>query len=351
MINCPSCGAQINDDSLFCTECGKPIPQGNVCPHCGASVNEGDTFCQNCGKNIKESPSIEPIIYDEEKKSGIKQYLPYIIGAFVLLMIIGYCSSNKSPNASSEDQVTDSINIDNGKDNSEQEIQAKIDFLEKFYNEKDGREQSDEYAYIKKNVTANGLQNLKDLYDFDCENDDCLATWVFDYDSGSDLGDIKSSKIIPQGGNDFLVEKEYEYAKYRVLLTIVREGDAYKIDKIQQKESSYYPPEQEGANEYVENTIDGNYAEYVGRWSHYVDYEGQRLKVYTAVIKSNNTAQFVTFLPDGSHNTTIDFNQCVFTNGLVYFTDNGDISIKGIPRFKLGTSGLETTEGERLTKE
>ena len=59
MKKCPNCGAQIIDDSLFCTECGKPIPQGNVCPHCGASVNEGDVFCQCCGKRVDESPSLE----------------------------------------------------------------------------------------------------------------------------------------------------------------------------------------------------------------------------------------------------------------------------------------------------
>ena len=48
----PNCGTQLNDDALFCTECGNQIPQGNVCPHCGALVNDGDIFCQNCGKNI-----------------------------------------------------------------------------------------------------------------------------------------------------------------------------------------------------------------------------------------------------------------------------------------------------------
>ena len=58
MKKCPYCGAQMNDDSLFCTECGKQIPQGSVCPHCGASVNEGDAFCQSCGKRIDE-PSAE----------------------------------------------------------------------------------------------------------------------------------------------------------------------------------------------------------------------------------------------------------------------------------------------------
>lgn len=350
MKKCPFCGAQMNDDSLFCTECGKQIPQGIVCPHCGASVNEGDVFCQNCGKSINESPSEERIVNDDEKISVFKKYLPYIIGALVLMMIIGYCSSNESPNASSDEQVKDSFNIDNSKDNSEQEIQAKIVFLEKFYKEKNGREQSDEYAYIKKNVTANGLQNLKDLYDFECDGE-CLATWVFDYDEGSDIGDIKSSKIIPQSENDFLVENEYEYARYSVQLTVVKEGGAYKIDKIEQKESSYFPPEQDDTSEYVENTIDSKYVEYVGSWSYYISSGGQRLKVYTAVIKGDNTAKFVTFLPDGSLNTSIDFRQCVFANGFVFFTDNGDINIKGTPRFKLGSGGLQAPDGERLIKE
>lgn len=57
MKKCPNCGAQMDDESLFCTECGKPIPQGNVCPHCGASVNDGDAFCQNCGKKVGEESS------------------------------------------------------------------------------------------------------------------------------------------------------------------------------------------------------------------------------------------------------------------------------------------------------
>ena len=59
MKKCPFCGAQINDDSLFCTECGRPIPQGSVCPHCGASISDGDTFCQSCGKKVDESPSTD----------------------------------------------------------------------------------------------------------------------------------------------------------------------------------------------------------------------------------------------------------------------------------------------------
>lgn len=99
MKRCIHCGAQITEDSRFCSECGKEIPQDSVCPHCGASVGESDAFCQNCGKRLNESRNSEPITYEEEQPySGFKKYLPYIIGAFVLLGIIGYFSSKDSSN-------------------------------------------------------------------------------------------------------------------------------------------------------------------------------------------------------------------------------------------------------------
>ena len=59
MKRCSYCGSMMNDDSLFCTECGKPIPQNSVCPHCGALVIDGDVFCQNCGKRVDDIPSLE----------------------------------------------------------------------------------------------------------------------------------------------------------------------------------------------------------------------------------------------------------------------------------------------------
>ncbi len=108
MIRCPYCGKQNDDESLFCTECGKPISQDNVCPYCGASVNDDDSFCQSCGKVINESSDIEPIAYEEDEKSGFKKYLLYVIGAFVLLLAIGYFLSNESTNDNGEAQVTDS---------------------------------------------------------------------------------------------------------------------------------------------------------------------------------------------------------------------------------------------------
>ena len=114
MKQCPNCGARIDDDSRFCAECGKEITQANVCPHCGASVGESDAFCQNCGKSLNESRSSEPITYEEERpNSGFKKYLPYILGAFLVLAIIGFFSSKDSKGGGDAQTVAvDTMTVD-----------------------------------------------------------------------------------------------------------------------------------------------------------------------------------------------------------------------------------------------
>ena len=97
--------------------------------------------------------------------------------------------------------------------------------------------------------------------------------------------------------------------------------------------------------------ISSDYSRYFGKWSSYIISEGQRVKVYSATIFSDMTAEWKLYMPDGSVNTTMSFNQCVFQDGLVYFTDNGEIYEKGTPRFKLGPNGLQTAEGDDLVKE
>lgn len=97
MKKCPNCGAQIADDSRFCAECGKEVTHDNVCPHCGTSMNDGDVYCQNCGKKPTDTPiEANEVVYEGEKKSGFKKYLPYILGAVVVLAIIGYFNSKDS---------------------------------------------------------------------------------------------------------------------------------------------------------------------------------------------------------------------------------------------------------------
>ncbi len=52
------CGAVMEDDMLFCTECGKkletpaPAAKEGVCPKCGAALDPGDLFCTSCGCDL-----------------------------------------------------------------------------------------------------------------------------------------------------------------------------------------------------------------------------------------------------------------------------------------------------------
>ena len=47
---CRKCGAPLDEDALFCTECGNKVEKvRNGCPNCGAAVEEGQSFCTECG--------------------------------------------------------------------------------------------------------------------------------------------------------------------------------------------------------------------------------------------------------------------------------------------------------------
>ena len=93
MKQCPNCGAQIADDSRFCSECGKEITKANVCPHCGASVGEGDAFCQNCGRNLTDGSYANNSVINEQTQEDEEEprrnWIPYILGAIALLAVCG----------------------------------------------------------------------------------------------------------------------------------------------------------------------------------------------------------------------------------------------------------------------
>ena len=246
MKKCPNCGAQVADDSRFCTECGKEFPQGNVCPHCGASVNEGDSFCQNCGKKL--DGEVQEETYEQEESSS-KRILPTFLCILLALALIGggwygykqysvYSAEKQAREQFVKDSLEqvrqDSIKLAEQERLNEikkQEIQAKKEFLNKFYNNWTADEDGSDYSYVKKHITANALKVLKDEYAYDCDGE-CLATWLFSYEAGGDEGRELSRKITEKNENDFIVEINYEYAIYRVLLSVIKVGDDYKIDNI-----------------------------------------------------------------------------------------------------------------------
>lgn len=184
---------------------------------------------------------------------------------------------------------------------------------------------------------------------------DGLATWVFTKDHYySPVSNNTALTVTQQDENHLLVEVLYHYSegddgKQKVLLTVIEDGDTYKIDDLVVKESVFGAEGE--AYEYEEEYSDSEYSRYFAKWSNYIVSQGKRVRVYTATIFNDMTAEWTLFMADGSVNTTMSFGQCVFKDGYVYFTDNGDITIKGTPRFRLGPDGLQTPDGEDLVKE
>ena len=119
----------------------------------------------------------------------------------------------------------------------EEEMETARAFVEKFYNEWSGEDILD-YGYVKQYVTPNLLKYLADEYDYDCEGE-CLATWKFFYEGGGDVSGLKSRRITARDGNHVLVENNYENYEYDVLLTLVKDGDTFKIDSLKQEKSEY----------------------------------------------------------------------------------------------------------------
>ena len=56
---CEACGEQVDEDALFCNNCGakmpvKLLPGMVLCKHCNKAVREGIKFCTNCGHSMIE---------------------------------------------------------------------------------------------------------------------------------------------------------------------------------------------------------------------------------------------------------------------------------------------------------
>lgn len=108
-------------------------------------------------------------------------------------------------------------------------------FLEQFYKGLD--DNGLDNNYVKKYITPKAAQFLKDNYDYDCMDGNCLAAWLFEYDTTADVGTLKERTIEEIDENTYKVTHHYvgtaegDYL-YAVQLGLVQEGDSYKIDTI-----------------------------------------------------------------------------------------------------------------------
>ena len=50
---CRKCGAEIDEESIYCKKCGCKVLRDSVCAYCGAKLDADSLFCKKCGKKIE----------------------------------------------------------------------------------------------------------------------------------------------------------------------------------------------------------------------------------------------------------------------------------------------------------
>ena len=69
---CKQCGAILQKEALFCSNCGWAVPKpepaasSEKCAHCGNVVEKGMRFCTSCGKPIEAASAEEELVQVEE---------------------------------------------------------------------------------------------------------------------------------------------------------------------------------------------------------------------------------------------------------------------------------------------
>lgn len=116
-MKCKYCHAEIENDSVFCPNCGKELPQGKRCVKCGEILDEDSEFCPKCG--TRQSHGVQdvhkPVKPRSKSKKGSTSFLAnpwFIVLMIALLGILSYLlffnSGHKAKNdGSKEDSDTE----------------------------------------------------------------------------------------------------------------------------------------------------------------------------------------------------------------------------------------------------
>lgn len=100
MKYCIDCGAPLDNDSQFCSNCGKKI---NICPRCGTVLKDDSLFCARCGTRLdtQKEPYVNPqqlvppVISLQEKTDIVDEWEEeknknwrYLIGSIAVIVLL-----------------------------------------------------------------------------------------------------------------------------------------------------------------------------------------------------------------------------------------------------------------------
>lgn len=135
MKKCIKCGAELQNEDVFCISCGTKQPEFKPCPKCGHPIEEDDTFCTNCGNKIVNTIEKDSNPQKQDEVSGItnntkdesvtiskpnhqsiiRKTAIFVCLAILTLLLVGaggyyyIQSSNSSNNSEASDSISEPV--------------------------------------------------------------------------------------------------------------------------------------------------------------------------------------------------------------------------------------------------
>lgn len=277
MKKCPICKTMIDDDDLFCHECGvRQDFNASSLPEYSQVEQPLPKSHRQIRHQTKRHQSKENYSFGEKMMSKTWLWvvlLSLIVGGTGWYFLNGhdYGSEVTTPVeevVAPEVEVSDYEGLED--EEYESESSTKLAFLEKFYQE--GRLDAD---YIKQKVTPLVLDRLRKAYGGDCKYGDCLGTWVFlAFPQGADAK-IVDGPFISETSRPGIFKVDYVYSYYKdssksnetrtVYLTVVKSDGEFLISDFDIEECNSEENNQSDENEDTPNgsiTMAGKVSDY-----------------------------------------------------------------------------------------
>lgn len=107
VLNCPSCGGEVQEYFTTCPGCGQKLKAG--CPNCGTALRPEWKICPQCGREITETEDFTPPVIDKSKKNnGLTGIIiaiiavPLIVLLLVIFGLMSFLGFNRVVNSSDE---------------------------------------------------------------------------------------------------------------------------------------------------------------------------------------------------------------------------------------------------------